>query len=204
MTRLQAAALTWVSLILTIVLLDIVLPQPFGVLALGAIFEPYLVLTGLLAAIVAARTPLPAGRALVIALLAVALARYVPVWVSFPSSPEADPLRVSTLNIQAGRDGAARALEGISASNAQVMAIEELTTEAAAVFTRSATGFEFKALPANPDALDVGLLSHFPIVETQTSTDPPFLRAVVDPPTAEPIVVYVVHAPLGRFVTLGS
>ena len=52
MTRIQIAALTWVALVLAVVLLNIVLPQPFGPSALGAIFEPYLVLSGLIAGVV--------------------------------------------------------------------------------------------------------------------------------------------------------
>lgn len=204
MTRLETAALVWVALIVAIVLVDIVVPQHFGLLALGEIFEPYLVLSGFVAGVVGFRAPHAAGRLLVFALIVIALSRYVPAWVSFPPESKADPLRVSAWNVEAGKDAAARALEGISASNAQLIAIEELQPEAVAALSGDATRFAFKALPSDPRALDVGLLSHYPILESQMSIDPPLLRAVVDPPMAEPIVIYVVHAPLGRLVNLGD
>lgn len=204
MTRLQTAALMWVALVLAIVLVDIAIPQHFGPLALGEIFEPYLVVTGLVAGFVGFRAPRPAGRVLVLALIAIALPRYVPGWVSFPPQPVTDPLQVSAWNIEAGKDAAARALEGISTSNAQLIALSELQYGTVAALGGEATRFEFKALPQDPRTLDVGLLSHYPILESQMSTDPPFLRAVIDPPLAEPIVVYVVHAPLGWLVTVGD
>ena len=199
MTRLQAAALLWVALCLATVLLDIFVPQPFGPSALGAIFEPYLVLTALAAAVVCFRAPHWAAPVLVIALIAVAVPRYVPAWVSFPPQPSTEPLAVSTWNIQAGEDAGARALAAISGTDAHLLALQELEPEVAAALTADATGFEHQA---SDPTVDVGLLSRYPILETQVSTEPPFLRAVIDPLKADPIIVYVIHAPLGRYVYL--
>jgi len=50
----------------------------------------------------------------------------------------------------------------------------------------------------------VGLLSQYPILEHDASTDPPYMRAVVAPPATDPIVVYVVHPLPARFVHLGD
>ena len=205
MTRRDVLALTWVALALTIVVLDVVLPPEFGPYALGAIFEPYLVVSGLIAGLVVVRTPRLAGRVLVVALLAVALARYVPVWVSSPAppSPATLALRVATWNMLAGTDAAARASQGVSASNAQLIAIQELGLDAATALGHD-TRFPYKALPQTDAAPGVGLLSVYPILETQSSNYPQFLRAVIDLPMSDPLVVYVVHAPLGRFVTVGD
>ncbi len=204
MTTLQEAALAWIALALSIVLVNILIPQPFGLSALGAIFEPYLVLTALVAGIVGFRAPHWAARVLVLVLITIALPRYMPAWISSPPRPSAEPLEVSAWNIQAGKDAAARALEGISASNAHLIALQELEPEVAAALTGEATGFEFQALASDSNVSDVGLLSRYPILESQTFTDPLVLRVVVDPPIAEPIVIYVVHPPLGRFVYLGD
>lgn len=204
MTTLQKAALTWVALALSIVLVNIFIPQPFGPSALGAIFEPYLVLTAVVAGIVGFRAPHWAARVLVLVLITIALPRYIPAWTSSPPRPSAEPLEVSAWNIQAGKDAVARALEGISASNAHLIALQELEPEVAAALTGEATGFQFQALASDSTVSDVGLLSRYPILESQTMTDLPVLRVVVDPPVAEPIVIYVVHPPLGRFVYLGD
>ena len=168
-----------------------------------AVFEPYLVLVGLIAAVLVARSPAPSGRILAVALVAVALLRYVPSWVSFPEQPPADVIRVSTWNMHA-RDGAAeRALEGIADSTAQIMAIEELGPEAVAALDELDERYPFRALTSDSDFLDVGLLSELPIIETERSANPPFLRAVVDPPTSDPIIVYAVHVPLARLIFVG-
>jgi endonuclease/exonuclease/phosphatase family metal-dependent hydrolase len=46
------------------------------------------------------------------------------------------------------------------------------------------------------------LLSRHPILEQETSTDPPFIRALIDPPDADPFTVIVVHPLPARFVTV--
>src|SRR5687768_17410277 len=121
MTRLQLVALTWVAMVVLLVGLHVLVPQRFGLLALSQIFEPYIVLTGLVAGALALRTPSLAGRALVLVLLAMALLRYVPAWVSFPAVPDGDPLQVSAWNIEAGDVAANRVLTGIASSNAQII-----------------------------------------------------------------------------------
>jgi len=204
MTTLQKGTLVWVALVLATIFVNTFLAQPFGPSALGAIFEPYLVLTALVAGIVVFRAPHWAARVLVLAFIAVALTRYVPAWTSSPPESGADPLRVSAWNILAGEDAVARALEGISASNADLIGLQELEPQVAAALTREATAFEFRGLTSVSTMSDVGLLSRHPILESQTMTDLSVLRAVVGPPAAEPIVVYVVHPPLGRIVYLGN
>ena len=202
MTRIQAVAITLTAAALAIVLLNIFLPQPFGPFALGAIFEPYLVLVGLLAGFVGLRSRKPIARLVVLALIGISLWRYVPAWVSFPAPAGPQTLRVSAWNLHDGQGAARRVLQGTSASDAEIMALAELGPEAVAALQHDATGFEFKALASDSEFLDVGLLSVYPILETERSTSPPFLRAVIQPPNAEPMVVYAIHAPLGRYVSV--
>lgn len=192
------------ALTVVIVLVNTCIPQPFGPSALGAIFEPYLVLTALAAGIIGFRAPHWAARVLVLVLITIALPRYIPAWTSFPPQPAEEPLRVSSWNILAGEDALARALEGISASNADLVALQELEPEVAAAITGEATGFDFQAMESDPTVSDVGLLSRYPVLESEVLADQSVLRAVVDPPSAEPIVIYVVHPPLARFVYVGD
>ena len=199
----RALAFTWIAATVAVVLLNIAFPQVFGLPAMGAVFEPYLVLIGLFAAAVVLRPPTRPGLLLVVALIAIALFRYVPSWVSFPAPPAADVIRVSTWNMHARGGAAERALEGISNSAAQIMAIEELGPEAVAALG-GLDRYPFKALTSDSAFLDVGLLSEFPIIETERSANPPFLRAVVDPPASDPIVVYAVHVPLARLIFIGG
>lgn len=204
MTGPRALALTWVGFVLLIVLVNIVAPPAFGPLALGTIFEPYVVVTGLVAGVFGIRVPGLTSRALVLCLVAVSAGRYLPAWISLPMQTRIDTVSVSTLNIHAGKDAAARAFEGISASRAQLVALQELSADVAAALTPEATGYQYSAFRSGRSFPDVGLLSEYPIIDTQTSTSPPYLRAVIALPASQALVVYVVHAPLGRFVMLGD
>ena len=202
MTRFQAVAVTLAGAVLAVVLLNVFLPQPFGPFALGAIFEPYLVVVGVLAGVVGLRSRKPVSRLLLVALIGISLLRYIPAWVSFPAPPTAETLQVSAWNLHDGQAAARRVLQGVFASDADIIALAELGPDSVAALQRDARSFEFKALTSESVFLDVGLLSVYPILETERSTSPPFLRAVIQPPTAEPIVVYAIHAPLGRYVSI--
>jgi endonuclease/exonuclease/phosphatase family metal-dependent hydrolase len=201
MTTRRALALTWIAATIAAILLNAALPQPFGLSAMPAIFEPYLVLIAFIAALAVVRSSRPAGLVLMVVLVAIALARYAPSWVSFPPGSTSDTIRISTWNMHAGPNAADRALDGVSTSNAQILAMHELGPEAVAALDGLDNRFPYAVLTSNTRFLDVGLLSEFRISDTERSTNPPFLRAVVHPPAAEPIVVYAVHAPLARLIT---
>lgn len=206
MTKLEVIALSWVALVVALVGLHVLVPQRFGPLALSQIFEPYIVVTGLIAGAVVFRLASAPSRALVLVLLAIAMLRYVPAWVSLPASPDGDPLQVSAWNVEAGDDAANRVLTGIASSNAQIIGLAELQPEAAAALADSGVTarFEFQALSPHSNVFGVGLLSQHPILEHDASTDPPYMRAVIDPVAGDPIVVYVVHPLPARFVHLGD
>jgi endonuclease/exonuclease/phosphatase (EEP) superfamily protein YafD len=202
--RLHVVWVGWVALVIALVALHVVVPQRFGALALTQIFEPYIMLTGLVGGLLAFRSSSVAGRALFVTLTAVAVLRYAPAWISVPPAGHGDPLRVSAWNIEAGENAANRVLTGIASSNAEIIGLAELQPDAAAALERGAGRLEFHALSPHENVLGVGLLSRFPILEHETSIDPPFMRAVVDPMSMDPVVVYVVHPLPGRFVRLGD
>ena len=205
MTTRQALTVTWIAATVAIIALNVLLPQPFGLSAMGAVFEPYLVLIALVVGIAGIRSLSRAGRILVVVLVAIVFIRYVPGWTAAATQPSDDPIRISTWNMHAGDNAAERVLEGVSNSNAQILAIEELGPEAVAALNEEADRFPYKALTSDTRFLDVGLLSEFPIIESERSTNPPFVRAVVDTPDGDaPIVVYAVHMPLARLVYIGG
>jgi endonuclease/exonuclease/phosphatase family metal-dependent hydrolase len=207
MTRLQTAALAWVAVVLALLAAHILLPQRSGLFALTEVLEPYIVLTGLVGCLLAFRSTHAPARPLVLLLLLVALIRYGPAWVSFPPAPDGDPLTVAAWNIEAGPEGDTRALAGIAASDAQLIGFEELQPDAASALMDEANTprFEFKAMSPDPTVLGVGLLSHLPILEQQSSADPPFIRAVIQPVEGGPIVaVFVVHPLPGDFDTIAG
>lgn len=201
MRSLQTPASAWIAFVLAIVLLNSWFPQPFGPSALGAIFEPYLMLTALAAGIACIGSAGWPVRALVPVLLAIALLRYAPAWTSPPTALGEGSVRVSTWNMLAGEDAETRVLEAISGSSAHLVGLQELEPEVAAALSSEATGFPYQAMLVDPDVSDVGLLSRYPILESEALTDLPALRVVIDPPGSDPIVVYVAHPPLARFVT---
>lgn len=209
MEKLRRWAPAWLASVLAVVVTDVLTPQPFGVSALGEIFEPYLVLAGLLAIPLVIGSPGRLGRALAMVLVLVAFVRYAPSWVSSPPAPNVPPeatLRVSAWNMLAGRNAVDRLRVGVASAEADLMSLEELNRDAIDALTdpNFDPELKYKALPPRGSASDVGLLSVFPISKSQISSNPPLLRALVEPSPGKAIVVYVVHAPLGRFVKLGD
>ena len=205
-SRLELLALVWVAVVVALVGVHVLLPQRFGAFALSQILEPYIVVTGLIAGVVAFRTPRLVNRALLLVALAIVLARYLPAVASFPPAPGSHSLQVSFWNIEAGNDDERRVLTGVASSNAQLIGLAELQPEGAASLERSEQGQRFASNAFFPDAsvLGIGLLSQYPILEQETSSDPPYMRAVVDVADREPIVVYVVHPLPARFIRLGD
>jgi endonuclease/exonuclease/phosphatase (EEP) superfamily protein YafD len=206
MGKLRAWALACVALVLATVATNVVAPQPFGPAALGAIFEPYLVATALVVSLFAVRSMSRRRSALVVVLLAVAVGRYGPSWASAPPAPGDATLRVSTWNMLAGRDAPNRVRAGVSSTDADLVAVEELYGEAVAALAEPTfqPRFRYRLLPPSGSRADIGLLSVYPVIESQLSSDPPMLRAVVELSSTQQVVVYVVHAPLGRFVRIGD
>src|SRR5215217_4871157 len=154
MTPRRAFALTWIAATIAAILLNTALPPPFGLSAMPAIFEPYLVVIALIAAVAVVRTPGPGGLLLIVVLVAIALLRYAPSWVSFASAPTSETIRISTWNMHAGPNAADRALDGVSTSSAQILAMHELGPEAVAALDGLDDRFRYAALTSNTTFLD--------------------------------------------------
>src|SRR5687767_7647616 len=105
-------AAVWLFVVLSLVALHVVVPQRSGPLALTAVFEPYVVVSGLIAAPFALIRPTRNRAALLAILLVVIVGRYVPGWVSLPASGP-PRLTVATWNVFGGPNGAQRTVEGL-------------------------------------------------------------------------------------------
>lgn len=182
--------------VLVLLAIHIVLPQRSGVLALTQVFEPYIVLTGILAAALALmrRT---SWRVAAVALFAlVVVGRYGPVVISFPTSSGVNELSVVTWNALAGQADGERVRNGLAAIEADLVGLQELQGEAADMLATDPTlaaRYPYRALAPDDSVYGVGLLSRHPIVDFESSADPPYIVAHVEPAGREPISVIVAH-----------
>jgi endonuclease/exonuclease/phosphatase family metal-dependent hydrolase len=163
---------------------------------LTQVFEPFVVLAGLIAAPLALRGRTRLAYALVTAFLIVALSRYLPAWVSLPAN-DSPTVTVATWNVLGGAHGAERALEGVAGIDADLIALVELQPRAAAALQAQedlSARFPYSFLNTDVGLEGTGLLSRYPIIEAAGWTQPAMLRALVDvPDRSAPLVVYVIH-----------
>jgi vancomycin resistance protein VanJ len=195
MSRVQVVAIAWLAFVIGLVVLHAALPQRSGVIALTEVFEPYLLITAIVAAVIAAPSRYRAGRILAVVLVGLLLVRCGPLLVSAPTSNAGSDIRLMTWNVLA-EDSATRTVEAVLDSGAGLVALQELQPDAAAALEANSAvtaGFPNRALEPESTVLGLGLLSAFPIHEHSVSSDPPFLRAVVAIDPARPTIVYVIH-----------
>jgi vancomycin resistance protein VanJ len=202
--RLSYLALAWVALVLGLLAIHVLLPQRSGTIALTEVFEPYVLLSGLIACVVGAWSDLRIGRTLVLVFVVLSIARCGPVVVSNPGPGYGERITVMTWNMEAGPDAGQRVLRGVSASQADLIALEEFQPDAQVALEADpelARRFPHRVFAADRSVRGVALLSTFLIVESQTYHDPPLLRAVIKPSLADPIAVFVVHPLPASFVS---
>ena len=204
MTLLRRAARAWIVFVLALVAVQSLAPQRSGPLALTEVLEPLIVLTAIAAAPLALVRPDRLGLTVIGALVVAVLVRYGPGFAPQIGAPISPRLTVTTWNVEAGENSGQRVLEGLSADDDDLVALEELQPSMAQAVTsdsRLVGIYPFHALAPDSSVLGVGLLSRYPIVEQFSSSDPPYLRAVVDLPTGR-TAVFVVHPLPGRFQTV--
>lgn len=176
----------------------LVAPQPGGPLALTQIVEPLLLVVAFLAVPLAVRRPM--GRLAAIALVVFAIGRYGPGLVSF-SSIQTTPVdfQVVSWNLRANATTPADLVEALASSDAEVVALQELSLEQADAIegdARLEQRFPHRVL--KPEGrLEMGLLSAFPILTKATSGDPKTIEVTVDGGELGDLVVISIH-PLPR------
>lgn len=86
MSRIQRVAFGWVVILAGLLAVHVFVPQRSGPVALSEVLEPYIVLTGLIAAVVAVRAQSTVARIVVAVFVVVVLGRYAPGWISLPAT----------------------------------------------------------------------------------------------------------------------
>lgn len=164
--------------ILSIVL--VTAPQRGGPLALSQIFAPHLLLPVLLLVPVAVGFGFLELRVGVLLALAIGAARFGPGLVSTPASPPSSDERtveVLSWNLEGRASTTAELLTKLRATDADIVALQELTYEHAAAIRADpelTARFPQPDLIPRGDAGGLGLLSRFAIVNAFDDRDPPF------------------------------
>jgi vancomycin resistance protein VanJ len=191
--------------VLVVVAIDVALPQRSGPIDGLAVWEQLVFLTALIAIPFALLGRERGGYVVVALLVATALLRYGPQWLSFPASGE-PALSVTTWNVELGTDAGNRVTAGLANVSSDLVALQEFQPAMQKAITSDAAlsgRYPYPIFEPHNETLGAALLSRYPIMEQQSSLYPTYIRAVVQPPTLDrPLVVYVVH-PQPPAVTTG-
>jgi endonuclease/exonuclease/phosphatase (EEP) superfamily protein YafD len=205
-------------LVLVEVSVNALLGPQEGPLALAAVFEPWLLSAGTVAGLLATVLSLGSGRAgapirlLGVAIIVVALVRLGGEWWSpepvgaagvGPSGsaggggePRAAALSVLSWNLEVGSKAAASTVAGIIEADADLVALQELTPDAAAAIEADRTllgRYPYRILEARDGVAGLGLLGKRPLVVGSYATGPLILRAGLLLPDGRTVQVLNVH-----------
>jgi vancomycin resistance protein VanJ len=127
-------------------------------------------------------------------------------WLSLPPpSAPGRPITVSTWNLEAGSAAASELVEVLAASDADIVALEELAPEGAAAIEASASviaRYPYRELYPEAGVWGLGLLSRHPLEDVALARDPMRLRARVDLGDAGRVAIVVAHPLPGRIATV--
>ena len=195
---------------LVVVVADVVVRSQTGPFALAAVLEPYILVVGATAGLVAALSSLGSGRAaasirlLAVAVVVVAILRLGGEWWS-PEAAEPsgvsgatadETLRVLSWNLELGSKAVADSVAGIAEREVDLVALQELTPGvAAAIEADPALGarFPYRILEPRDGVAGVGLLSRLPLVIGAYSAGPVVLRAGLLLPDGRRLELFNVH-----------
>ena len=134
-------------------------------------------------------------------LVVVAIIRFGPNWVSLPRAADGrDVLTVATWNPLSGATAPNEAVERILATDAAIVAIQELTpnvAEALDADPRIAEHFPHRWLVPEATVLGMGILSAYPMTEEKALFETNALVAIVDAGVAGSLTVINGHPPPG-------
>jgi len=185
--------------VLAVIAINVLLPQRSGPIDLTEAWEQIFVGSAFLAAFIAMPHVLLhrslVGYALIAILIVTSVARYGSQWFSLPETGHAK-LSVAAWNVEAGPDAGSRVVNGLYGIEVDVIGLEEFQPSMQDALTANraiSLAYPFHVFVPDDQSLGAALLSRWPILEEQSSIHPTYIRAVIQPPTFDKLVVYVVH-----------
>jgi endonuclease/exonuclease/phosphatase (EEP) superfamily protein YafD len=201
---------------LAIVGIDSVVRPDTGPFALAATLEEHLLLIGIAAAVVAAGLALgwctwgARLRLLAVVLVVVGIVRLGDEWYSATPAAATErggqPLTVLSWNVEVGSKTGQEVADGIRPIDADVVALQELTTVVATVLDSDPelrARYPYRILEPREPAIGMGLLSRYPLVREGYLDLPPVLSAGLLLPDGRRIEVMDVHAYPPVITTVG-
>jgi endonuclease/exonuclease/phosphatase (EEP) superfamily protein YafD len=215
----------FVALVLLEVAINVAVHPQQGPAALATVVEPHLLAAGAMAGLVAILLSLGSGtagagiRLAGAAIIVVAIVRLGGEWWSpapavggaaADASGSADgsvpaAMRVLSWNLELGSKAAADSVAGIADSDADLVALQELTPDvAAAIEADPVLGkrYPYRILEARGGVAGLGLLSRRPLIVRGYATGPLILRAGLLLPDGRTIEVLDVHPYPPQMTTL--
>lgn len=177
-----------------------------GAGGLVAILTPHLLLVAAvvaLFAVVLTRAKLPVVTS--VAVLAVMAVLLGPEWASLPAGRPAPTITVMTWNLELGSQAAERLPAVLKATEADIVALQELTPEAADAIENDpelAERFPYRLLWPDRSVLGLGLLSRLPMTAGDHGTAPPIASATVTLDGGRVLRVLNAHPLPGRIATV--
>ena len=176
--------------------------------ALVAIATAHLVLAALgleLIAIVVSRSRFAVAGAM--AILVAAAAVLGDEWISTPTGDGPASLIVMSWNVEFGSEAVAQLPVVLLSTDADIVALQELTPEAAAAIEAESavvTRYPHRVLRPDSGVRGLGLLSRHPMRAGAVSTSPPALSATVTLSDQRTLQVLNAHPLPGRILTFAS
>jgi endonuclease/exonuclease/phosphatase family metal-dependent hydrolase len=192
-----AAAYPWSLVVLTAI--HILAPARNGPLALTEVFAPHLFLAVVLLIPLAALARSRVLRGGIVVVLVLSFARFGSNVISLPATaPFADETVATVLswNLEAGEAAGADLLDVLHTTDADIVALQELTPDHAAAIERDAevrTRFPSRVLAPKAGVAGIGLLSRWPVVRAAATTEPVSMRAVLGVGGTGELVVINAH-----------
>lgn len=185
---LSAGVAAFATALILFTVLRLVIPIRTGPLGLLQVLEPHLFLLLAILALPVAWARLRTPAAIVgIALLA-GLVRNGSEWVSFPVGGSDDDLVVLSWNLEVGSRPIADSVAALLASDADVIALQELTPDVAEAIEADdelTLRYPYRTLVPTTDFTGMGILSRHPIEEPNIGQEPARIDAVIETPAGE-------------------
>ena len=165
-------------LVAAISILNVIAPQRSGLLAMSQIFAPHLLIPLLVLLPISLGVPSRGLRVGIVLAVAIGVVRFGPGLVSIPaapSGPDAAIVRILSWNLQGAASATGDPMATLRASDADVVALQELSRELAEIMQADpglTERYPYAALVPRGGAGGLGLLSRFPIIAASSQRDP--------------------------------